>query len=100
MRCEEKIGDRRLVEIWLARDSRERRRLSGALPLVGRYNMASRTPAFGERFPFLCICSESGCRQRGSTSYQYTDRVHACYLVMPISLLVAQLPLLTVLDSK
>ena len=46
----------------------EWRRLTGALLLVGRYNVAGRTPAFGER---LSLCRIGRCRHVGKHHGKY-----------------------------
>ena len=66
VRREQKVRNRALVKVRRACDGRERRRLSCALRLHGRDDMATRAPSLGERFSFVCISREHVCRRSQS----------------------------------
>lgn len=63
MWCQQKIRDRRFVEIWFIRYGRKRWSLRGALLLIRRHDMAGSTPALGKYFALAGVGREHAVRQ-------------------------------------
>ena len=63
MWCQQKIRDRRFVEIWFIRYGRKRWSLRGALLLIRRHDMADSTPGLGKYLALAGVGCEHAVRQ-------------------------------------